>query len=145
MLFQIPLHACALSFYINMTDQQTERAFQKQFGINLNRQIKHGITKKKVFRCYRDFGFGFKTSREAIDSNYIDKKCLFNGNVRIRGRILTGAVRKTKMRRTIVIHRDYLHCVRKYSRIEKCHRNCALIALDASEVLKSVILFISTY
>ncbi|CAD6998878.1 40S ribosomal protein S11 [Ceratitis capitata] len=105
---------------------QNERAFQKQFGINLNRKLKPGVTKKKVLRRYRDIGLGFKTPREAIDGTYIDKKCPFTGNVRIRGRILTGAVRKCKMQRTIVIRRDYLHFVRKYSRFEKRHRNMSV-------------------
>ncbi|XP_065356994.1 small ribosomal subunit protein uS17 [Calliphora vicina] len=106
-----------------MADQQNERAFQKQFGINLNRKVKPGTTKKKLLRRYRDIGLGFKTPRDAIDGSYVDKKCPFTGNVRIRGRILTGAVRKTKMQRTIVLRRDYLHFVRKYSRFEKRHRN----------------------
>lgn len=43
---------------------QNERAFQKQFGINLNRKNKPGITKKKVLRRHRDIGLGFKTPRE---------------------------------------------------------------------------------
>ncbi|XP_075160604.1 small ribosomal subunit protein uS17-like [Haematobia irritans] len=109
-----------------MADQQTEKAFQKQFGINLNRKVKPGIAKKKVLRRHRDIGLGFKTPRETIDGNYIDKKCPFTGNVRIRGRILTGAVRKTKMQRTIVIRRDYLHFVRKYSRFGKLQRNMSV-------------------
>jgi small subunit ribosomal protein S11e len=46
--------------------------------------------------------------------------------VAIRGRILTGVVRKMKMQRTIVIRRDYLHFVRKYSRFEKRHRNMSV-------------------
>ena len=37
------------------------------------------------------------------------------------GRILTGVVRKTKMQRTIIIRRDYLHFVKKYGRFEKRH------------------------
>lgn len=44
----------------------------------------------------------------------------------IRGRILTGVVRKMKMQRTIVIRRDYLHFVPKYSRFEKRHRNMSV-------------------
>ena len=31
---------------------------------------------------------GFKTPIEAIDGDYVDKKCPFTGNVSIRGRIL---------------------------------------------------------
>lgn len=60
---------------------------------------------------------------QAISGNYIDKKCPFTGAVSIRGRILTGVVRKMKMQRTIVIRRDYLHFVRKYNRFEKRHTN----------------------
>jgi len=69
---------------------------------------------------------GCKTPREAIDGKYIDKKCPFTGNVSIRGRILTGVVQKMKMQRTVVIRHDYLHCIRKYSRFEKRHRNMSV-------------------
>lgn len=63
---------------------------------------------------------------QAIEGHYIDKKCPFTGNVSIRGRILTGIVLKMKMQRTIVIRRDYLHYVRKYSRFEKRHKNLSV-------------------
>lgn len=53
----------------------------------------------------------------------IDKKCPFTGLVSIRGRILTGTVVSTKMHRTLVIRRDYLHYVPKYNRYEKRHKN----------------------
>ena len=46
---------------------------------------------------------------------YVDKKCPFTGDVSIRGRILTGKVVSTKMTRTSVIRRDYLHYIPKYS------------------------------
>lgn len=46
---------------------------------------------------------------------YPDKKCPFTGDVSIRGRILTGRVVSTKMTRTIIIRRDYLHYIPKYS------------------------------
>jgi hypothetical protein len=39
----------------------------------------------------------------------VDKKCPFTSEVSIRGRILTGRVVSTKMTRTIIIRRDYLH------------------------------------
>jgi ribosomal protein S17 len=52
---------------------------------------------------------------------YVDKKCPFTGNVSIRGRILSGVVKTTKMKRTIVIRRDYLHYISKYNRFEKRH------------------------
>lgn len=34
----------------------------------------------------------------------------------IRGRILAGKVKSTKMNRTIVVRRDYLHYIKKYQR-----------------------------
>mmetsp|Transcript_42575 Transcript_42575/g.30744 ORF Transcript_42575/g.30744 Transcript_42575/m.30744 type:complete len:137 (+) Transcript_42575:174-584(+) len=72
-------------------------------------------------RQYRKIGLGFKTPQEAIEGNYIDHKCPFTGNVAIRGRIFKGVVVSTKMNRTIVIRRDYLHYIKKYNRFEKRH------------------------
>ena len=43
---------------------------------------------------------------------------LFNNYYVIRGVVLT-----TKMNRTIVIRRDYLHYIKKYNRFEKRHKN----------------------
>ncbi|RFU76369.1 40s ribosomal s11 [Trichoderma arundinaceum] len=54
-----------------------------------------------------------------------DKKCPFTGLVSIRGRILTGTVVSTKMHRTVIIRREYLHYIPKYSRYEKRHKNLA--------------------
>nr|CAH04326.1 S11e ribosomal protein [Calomera littoralis] len=102
---------------------QTERAFQKQGNVNLNRK---STLKKKKLRHFRNIGLGFKTPREAIEGTYIDKKCPFTGNVSIRGRILTGVVQKMKMQRTIVIRRDYPHYIKKYNRFEKRHRNISV-------------------
>ena len=55
-------------------------------------------------------------------SRPLDKKCPFTGEVSIRGRILTGRVVSTKMTRTIIIRRDYLHYIHKYS---ACHSSIA--------------------
>jgi small subunit ribosomal protein S11e len=72
----------------------------------------------------------------------LDKKCPFTSDISIRGRILTGKVVSTKMNRTIIIRRDYLHYIPKYSglastltvkithfmivdRYEKRHKNLA--------------------
>ncbi|ANZ75989.1 BA75_02581T0 [Komagataella pastoris] len=38
---------------------------------------------------------------------------------------MTGTVISTKMHRTIIIRRDYLHYVPKYNRYEKRHKNVA--------------------
>ena len=71
----------------------------------------------------KNVGLGFATPDEAINGSYIDKKCPFTGSVSIRGRILDGVVVSTKMRRTCIIRRDYLHYVSKYNRFEKRHSN----------------------
>ncbi|KAI3403333.1 RPS11B [Candida oxycetoniae] len=80
---------------------------------------------RKTKRWYKDVGLGFKTPKTAIEGSYIDKKCPFVGTVSIRGKILTGTVVSTKMHRTIIIRRDYLHYVPKYNRYEKRHKNVA--------------------
>merc|ERR1712123_147832 len=99
---------------------QDQRSFQKQPPIFLNRK---GANKAKPERYYRNVGLGIKTPREAIEGTYVDKKCPFTGNVSIRGRMLTGVVVSTKMQRTIVVRRDYLHYIKKYNRYEKRHKN----------------------
>ena len=78
---------------------------------------------RSTFRLYKNIGLGFKTPKEAINGTYIDKKCPFTGNISIRGRILKGRVVSTKMNRTIIVRRDYLHYVPKYNRYEKRHKN----------------------
>ncbi|KLO17002.1 hypothetical protein SCHPADRAFT_919644 [Schizopora paradoxa] len=105
--------------------EQVEKAFQKQH-IFQNAKAKGGkkvVTKTK--RWYKDVGLGFKTPSDAINGTYIDKKCPFTGDISIRGRILTGKVVSTKMTRTIIIRRDYLHYIPKYNRYEKRHKNLA--------------------
>ncbi|CAH1786473.1 unnamed protein product [Owenia fusiformis] len=105
--------------------EQTERAFQKQPTIFLNKK-KALVSGKKQERFVRSVGLGFKTPREATEGTYVDKKCPFTGKINIRGRILSGIVFKMKMQRTIVIRRDYLHYVKKYNRFEKRHRNMSV-------------------
>ncbi|PVU94400.1 hypothetical protein BB561_002568 [Smittium simulii] len=101
--------------------EQNERAFQKQQGVSILGRTSH----KKEGRWSKEVGLGFKTPREAIEGSYIDKKCPFTGNVSIRGRILSGVVVSNKMKRTIIIRRDYLHYISKYNRYEKRHKNIA--------------------
>ncbi|KAI7833277.1 ribosomal protein S17-domain-containing protein [Kickxella alabastrina] len=101
--------------------EQIERSFQKQESVFLNAK---SVSKKNA-RWYKDVGLGFKTPTEAIQGTYIDKKCPFTGNVSIRGRILTGVVRSVKMKRTIIVRREYLHFITKYQRYEKRHKNIA--------------------
>ena len=67
----------------------------------------------------RSIGLGFKTPREATEGAYVDKNCPFTGKISIRGRILTGMVKSTAMKRSIVVQRNYLHYIPKYRRFEK--------------------------
>ncbi|XP_060556414.1 small ribosomal subunit protein uS17-like [Ruditapes philippinarum] len=107
--------------------EQTERSFQKQDAVFMNKKSALLSAKgKKNLRYSKSVGLGFKTPREAVEGTYIDKKCPFTGNVSIRGRILSGVVMKMKMQRTIVIRRDYLHFVKKYQRFEKRHKNMSV-------------------
>ncbi|KAJ1659135.1 40S ribosomal protein S11-B, partial [Dispira simplex] len=80
---------------------QNEKAFQKQEAVFLSH--KSTAKKGKNLRWYKEVGLGFKTPKEAINGTYIDKKCPFTSNVAIRGRILTGVVVSTKMKRTVII------------------------------------------
>jgi Ribosomal_S17 N-terminal len=43
---------------------KVERAFQKQQGVNLNRNIKFISKKSKSTRLHRNVGLGFKTPKE---------------------------------------------------------------------------------
>ncbi|CAO3607027.1 unnamed protein product [Cunninghamella blakesleeana] len=100
--------------------EQIEKAFQKQVGIFQNSKIS-----SKNKRWYKDVGYGIKTPKEAKFGSYIDKKCPFVGEVNIQGRMLTGVVASNKMKRTVIVRRDYLHYVPKYNRYEKRHKNIA--------------------
>jgi len=96
---------------------------EKQDSVFIGKTRVLGKKLVKGHRYYKSIGLGFKVPNEAINGNYIDKKCPFTGNVSIRGRILRGIVVSTKMKRTIVIRRDYLHYHKKYNRFEKRHKN----------------------
>eukprot|EP00745_Piridium_sociabile_P004504 TRINITY_DN126_c0_g1_i1.p1 TRINITY_DN126_c0_g1~~TRINITY_DN126_c0_g1_i1.p1 ORF type:complete len:180 (-),score=38.30 TRINITY_DN126_c0_g1_i1:88-558(-) len=109
-----------------MADAQTERSYQKQPTIFMNKKSVLAGKSKKNLRYVRNVGLGFKTPRDAMVGSYIDRKCPFTGNVSIRGRILTGVVLKMKMQRTIVIRREYLHYIKKYNRFEKRHKNMSV-------------------
>ncbi|MHA1303327.1 MAG: 30S ribosomal protein S17 [Candidatus Heimdallarchaeaceae archaeon] len=50
-----------------------------------------------------------------------DPRCPFHGKLPIRGRIFVGRVVSDKMRRTVVIRRDFLRYVKKYRRYQREH------------------------
>jgi small subunit ribosomal protein S11e len=105
---------------------QNEKAYQKQDAVFVARKRAIGAQKTKAMRFTKSVGLGFKTPATAIEANYVDKKCPFTGDVSIRGRILKGLIISTKMKRTIVVRRDYLHYITKYRRFEKRHKNIAV-------------------
>merc|ERR1712187_850882 len=107
------------------TDLQTEKAFQKQDGVLLAKKVMAKKSGSGV-RFYKKIGLGFKTPQTAIEGSYVDKKCPFTSDVSIRGRIFKGVVISTKMSRTLIIRRDYLHYIKKYNRFEKRHKNVAV-------------------
>ena len=128
-----------------MADIQTEKAFQKQEGLNISnkyilfgdelpkknvsKKVKNAVKRRKAkrmnaIRYFKKVGLGFNTPADAIQGNYVDKKCPFTGKVSIRGRILKGMVLSCgKMKNTIIVRRDYLHYVQKYKRYQKNHSN----------------------
>ena len=109
--------------------EQIQKAFQKQGNVfpATKREVKSKFQKnsKGNLRQWKNVGLGFKTPKEAVEGNYVDSKCPWTGNVSIRGRILRGVIKSTKMDRTVVVRRDYLHWVTKYQRYEKRHMNFA--------------------
>ena len=127
-----------------MADIQTEKAYRRQSILNnYNKYLLYGeaqpvrktVRKKKgtkvkktqkrmkAIRYFKKVGLGFKTLSDAIQGNYIDKKCPFTGNVIIRGRIIKGIFLSTKVKHTIIVRRDFLHFIRKYQRYQKHHHN----------------------
>jgi small subunit ribosomal protein S11e len=106
---------------------QHEKAYQKQDAIFVARKRAiNNIKDQKPMRFIKNVGLGIKTPASAIEANFVDKKCPFTGDVSIRGRILTGMVMSTKMKRTVIVRRDYLHYITKYRRFEKRHKNIAV-------------------
>ena len=105
---------------------QHEKAYQKQDAIFVARKRAVGAQRPKAMRFVKSVGLGIKPPAAAIEGSYVDKKCPFTGNVSIRGRILKGLVISTKMKRTIIVRRDYLHYIKKYRRFEKRHKNIAV-------------------
>ena len=105
---------------------QTEKAYQKQDAVFIGRKRVLGQKSKKGMRYTKNIGLGFSIPEEASKGNYVDKKCPFTGNVSIRGRILKAMIISAKMKRTVVVRRDYLQYVSKYRRFEKRHKNMSV-------------------
>jgi len=103
--------------------EQVEKAYQRQKGVPVYVKGKGKGSKKEGARYWKNVGLGFKTPKSAIDGTYVDIHCPFTSDISIRGRIIKGVVKTAKMKRTIIVRREYLHYISKYNRYEKRHRN----------------------
>ncbi len=65
----------------------------------------------------RDIGYDVKPPEKTCE----DSDCPFHGTLPVRGKILEGIVKSTKMPKTIIVERNYLHFVPKYERYERKH------------------------
>lgn len=63
----------------------------------------------------RDIGVDVQPPTKICD----DKNCPFHGELSVRGQVLRGTVKSTKMDRSVVVRKDYLHYIPKYERYEK--------------------------
>eukprot|EP00742_Colponemidia_sp_Colp-10_P006500 GILJ01006963.1.p1 GENE.GILJ01006963.1~~GILJ01006963.1.p1 ORF type:complete len:166 (-),score=39.28 GILJ01006963.1:52-549(-) len=112
---------------------QVEKAYQRQNTVNENSKNPSKVNQAGRIRYWKNVGLGFVTPKTAINGRYIDKKCPFTGDVSIRGRIIRGTVFSTKMKRSVVIRRNYLHFVSKYQRYQKRHKNFTVHCSPAFE------------
>ena len=55
----------------------------------------------------------------APKKNCGDEKCPFHGNLKVRGKLLTGRAVSTASKSFIVVQMEYLHKVAKYNREER--------------------------
>merc|ERR1711972_874677 len=117
--------------------EQNQRAFQKQDCIFVGKKKVMGKKAKgglRETRYYKSVGLGIKTPRTAIEGTYVDKKCPWTGSVNIRGKLITGVIKTTKMKNTVIIRKDYLHYIKKYNRFEKRHKNTPIHVSPAFRV-----------
>lgn len=84
-----------------------------------NNPYKAGETK----RFYRNIGHGIKVPETAISRNYVDKKCPFTGEIRIKNKFFKAEVIKMKQVGTILVQKKKLHYVSKYKRYERRNKN----------------------
>merc|ERR1712054_101752 len=109
--------------------EQNQRAFQKQDNIFVGKKRVLGSKKQGIrdTRYFKAVGLGIKTPRTAIDGTYVDKKCPWTGNVNIRGKMISGVIKTTKMKNTVIIRKDY-------QRFEKRHKNTPIHVSPAFRV-----------
>ena len=74
---------------------------------------------KNMKKKTRDIGYDVKPPEKICE----DPNCPFHGTLPVRGKILEGIVKSTKMPKTVIVERDYLHYIPKYERYERRHRS----------------------
>ena len=103
---------------------QNQKTFQTPiFNKNIPISYVNRKSKQDQLVLHHSPGYNIEIPEAAKSNDYVDKKCPFTGDVRVTGRLLKGIVVSTKMHRTIVIRRNYLHFIKKYKRSEKRHKN----------------------
>merc|ERR1712062_194257 len=124
----------------------TERILNNMDGIQVEKSLhRQGQASrrfdKKAKRHYKSVGLGIPTPQSAKTGKYIDKKCPWTGmSVSIRGKVMKGIVISTKMTRTCVVRRNYLHYLPKYKRYEKRHSRSVVHVSPALNVNEGDIL-----
>ena len=63
----------------------------------------------------RDIGVDVQPPEKVCD----DKNCPFHGDLPVRGQVLRGTIKSTKMNGSVIVKKDYLHYISKYERYEK--------------------------
>ncbi len=59
------------------------------------------------------------TKTKKSDEKCDDNNCPIHGSLKTRGQIIKGSVVSDKMRKTVVVRRDYLRPLKKFERYEK--------------------------
>ncbi len=70
---------------------------------------------KDVKEKKRNIGINVDLPSKSCD----DKNCPFHGNLKLRGRILSGEIVSARMKRTALFNLERRHYVQKYERYEK--------------------------
>lgn len=94
-----------------------DKVYPKQSQVEINPYATN--EQKLATRFQNKIGMNITTPETALNSNYIDKKCPFTGEISIRGRIFKGKVIKMKAEKTIVVRVDYLHFDAKFKRFAR--------------------------
>lgn len=108
-----------------MANNETKHTYQKRLPIFQNKKrvlLQETGKKKKLLRYYKNMSLCFRTTKEATEGTYNDKKCPVTSYVFTQGQILSCIVTNMNRQKTTVMHRDTLHS-QKYKCLEMQHEN----------------------